>query len=87
MALKACAFSWNDSADTGRGLSMSHDIIVKQHGGAIDVAIEPEFSRILRSYLRARAKVNPPRSFTSGPAPNLLQGMSREWLSTSGAKG
>lgn len=26
---------------TGLGLSMSHDIIVKQHGGAIDVATEP----------------------------------------------
>ena len=64
---------------------MSHDIIVKQHGGTIDVAIEPEFSRNLGSYLRARAKVDPQRSFTSGPAPNLLQGMCREWVTTSGA--
>jgi signal transduction histidine kinase len=27
---------------TGLGLSMSHDIIVKQHGGSIDVTTEPE---------------------------------------------
>jgi len=26
---------------TGLGLSMSHDIVVKQHGGRIDVATEP----------------------------------------------
>jgi signal transduction histidine kinase len=26
---------------TGLGLSMSHDIVVKQHGGAIDVVTEP----------------------------------------------
>ena len=26
---------------TGLGLSMSHDIIVKQHGGSLDVATEP----------------------------------------------
>ena len=29
---------------TGLGLSMSHDIIVKQHGGAIDVVTEPNLS-------------------------------------------
>ena len=36
---------------TGLGLSMTHDIIVKQHGGRIDVATEPgeftEFKVIL----------------------------------------
>ena len=36
---------------TGLGLSMSHDIIVKQHGGRIDVATEPgrftEFTIVL----------------------------------------
>jgi signal transduction histidine kinase len=26
---------------TGLGLSMGHDIVVKQHGGTIDVATEP----------------------------------------------
>ena len=26
---------------TGLGLSMSHDIVVKQHGGSIDVLTEP----------------------------------------------
>jgi two-component system NtrC family sensor kinase len=28
---------------TGLGLSMSHDIIVKQHGGRIDFQTEPGF--------------------------------------------
>jgi signal transduction histidine kinase len=36
---------------TGLGLSMTHDIIVKQHGGKIDVATEPgqftEFTIVL----------------------------------------
>ena len=36
---------------TGLGLSMTHDIIVKQHGGRIDVATEPgqftEFTIVL----------------------------------------
>ena len=26
---------------TGLGLSMSHDIVVKQHGGTIDLVTEP----------------------------------------------
>ncbi|BBO05053.1 signal transduction histidine kinase [Bradyrhizobium ottawaense] len=36
---------------TGLGLSMSHDIVVKQHGGTIDVATTPgeftEFTIVL----------------------------------------
>jgi signal transduction histidine kinase len=33
---------------TGLGLSMSHDIVVKQHGGSIDVATKPgEFTEFL----------------------------------------
>jgi signal transduction histidine kinase len=45
---------------TGLGLSMSHDIVVKQHGGKIDVATEPgsftEFSITLpRTSARANA--------------------------------
>jgi two-component system, NtrC family, sensor kinase len=41
---------------TGLGLSMSHDIIVKQHGGRIDVATEPgqftEFTVVLPRTIR-----------------------------------
>jgi GAF domain-containing protein len=41
---------------TGLGLSMSHDIIVKQHGGRIDVATEPgrftEFTIVLPRTIR-----------------------------------
>jgi two-component system, NtrC family, sensor kinase len=36
---------------TGLGLSLSHDIVVKQHGGALEVATEPgaytEFTIVL----------------------------------------
>jgi two-component system, NtrC family, sensor kinase len=33
---------------TGLGLSMTHDIVVKQHGGRIDVKTEPgEFSEFI----------------------------------------
>ena len=46
---------------TGLGLSMSHDIVVKQHGGTIDVATEPgaftEF--IITLPRRAAAHPNP----------------------------
>jgi len=36
---------------TGLGLSLSHDIIVKQHGGRIDVATEPGAFTEFRLYL------------------------------------
>jgi len=45
---------------TGLGLSMSHDIIVKQHGGSIDVETEPgaftEFRLVLPRLSRAAGK-------------------------------
>ncbi|MEA2913175.1 MAG: two-component system, NtrC family, sensor kinase, partial [Bradyrhizobium sp.] len=45
---------------TGLGLSMSHDIIVKQHGGTIDVATEPgqftEFTIVLPRTSNPREK-------------------------------
>jgi signal transduction histidine kinase len=45
---------------TGLGLSMSHDIIVKQHGGSIDVETEPgaftEFRLVLPRMSRAAGK-------------------------------
>ena len=49
---------------TGLGLSMSHDIIVKQHGGKIDVATEPGvFTEFVITLPRAAAtqanKANP----------------------------
>jgi signal transduction histidine kinase len=46
---------------TGLGLSMSHDIVVKQHGGKIDVDTEPgvftEFIITLPRTLAAQANV------------------------------
>jgi signal transduction histidine kinase len=42
---------------TGLGLSMSHDIIVKQHGGEIDVDTEPgKFSEFIITLPRAAAR-------------------------------
>jgi len=45
---------------TGLGLSMSHDIIVKQHGGTIDVATEPgqftEFTVVLPRTSHSQSK-------------------------------
>ena len=49
---------------TGLGLSMSHDIIVKQHGGAIDVETEPgrftEFIIVLPRTIDFASKVKGP---------------------------
>jgi len=46
---------------TGLGLSMSHDIVVKQHGGKIDVDTEPgvftEFIITLPRALAAQADI------------------------------
>jgi signal transduction histidine kinase len=40
---------------TGLGLSMTHDIVVKQHGGTIDVATEPgSFTEFLIVLPRAK---------------------------------
>ena len=38
---------------TGLGLSMSHDIIVRQHGGTIDVETQPDSSQKSGSFCRA----------------------------------
>jgi two-component system, NtrC family, sensor kinase len=44
---------------TGLGLSMSHDIIVKQHGGAIDVETEPDaFTEFIITLPRGHAASN-----------------------------
>jgi signal transduction histidine kinase len=41
---------------TGLGLSMSHDIVVKQHGGSVDVATEPgNFTEFIITLPRAMA--------------------------------
>jgi signal transduction histidine kinase len=47
---------------TGLGLSMTHDIIVKQHGGRIDVATEPgAFTEFTITLPRGNATVVPER--------------------------
>ena len=47
---------------TGLGLSMSHDIIVKQHGGTIDVATEPgQFTELTIVLPRAANSPGKPR--------------------------
>lgn len=45
---------------TGLGLSLSHDIIVKQHGGSIEVETEPGHFTEFRIFLpRAAASLIP----------------------------
>ena len=57
---------------TGLGLSMSHDIIVKQHGGRIDVETEPgqftEFTSSCRgrAFIRTRIEVRRERIGSCG---------------------
>ncbi|MGC2353132.1 MAG: ATP-binding protein, partial [Candidatus Udaeobacter sp.] len=47
---------------TGLGLSMSHDIVVKQHGGTIEVATEPgEFTEFTIVLPRTKIHSNKPR--------------------------
>ena len=47
---------------TGLGLSMSHDIVVKQHSGTIDVETEPgAFTEIIVTLPRATGAQNSQR--------------------------
>jgi len=50
---------------TGLGLSMSHDIVVKQHGGTIDVETKPgSFTEIIVTLPRATGAQNNQRGTT-----------------------
>jgi signal transduction histidine kinase len=52
---------------TGLGLSMSHDIIVKQHGGKIDVETEPgAFTEFIITLPRAAIQISEPGHQTGG---------------------
>src|SRR5450631_2401779 len=54
-------FTTKPSAErTGLGLSMSHNIIVKQHGGSIDVETETVLFTEFKIVLPRQAKGNPP---------------------------
>jgi signal transduction histidine kinase len=54
---------------TGLGLSMSHDIIVKQHGGRIDVATEPgQFTEFTIVLPRKSNQTNNQSSKIGGPS-------------------
>lgn len=49
---------------TGLGLSMSHDIVVKQHGGTIDVATEPG---VFTEFVITLPRILPAQGHTGGP--------------------
>jgi signal transduction histidine kinase len=49
---------------TGLGLSMSHDIVVKQHGGTIDVATEPG---AFTEFVITLPRILPAQKNTGGP--------------------
>jgi K+-sensing histidine kinase KdpD len=67
----------NLSEGTGLGLSMSHDIIVKQHGGSIDFETEPGLFTEFKNRIAAdKPKVICQPRFTGCPASHLLRCMS-----------
>ena len=60
---------------TGLGLSMSHDIIVKQHGGKIDVETEPgAFTEFIITLPRAAARTSVATLTFLSVLPRVLQG-------------
>ena len=62
---------------TGLGLSICHDIIVKQHGGSIEVDTQPgEFTEI-RVILPRVAALLPERSYVTALKPKNFDG--RHW--------